>query len=65
MATRKPMFLDEYGATEMAATDDIALGGLAMSGDITMATNKVTGLGAGASAGDALSYGQANASLAG
>lgn len=44
MATRKPMFLTEWGGEEMAATDDIALGGLAMSGDITMDGNEVTGL---------------------
>lgn len=46
MATRKPLFYNasEFGPEEMAADDDIALGGLAMSGDITMGTNEVTGL---------------------
>ena len=44
MATRKPLFFGDYGSEEMANADDIALGGLAMSGDITMATNEVTGL---------------------
>jgi len=34
----------------MPATDEIALGGLAMSGDITMATKKITGLGDGSAA---------------
>jgi len=65
MATRKPLFLGEYGSEEMAAADDIALGGLAMSGDITMSSNKVTGLAAATASGDALSYGQSGASLAG
>jgi hypothetical protein len=46
MATRKPLFFNstEFASEEMAATDDILLGGLAMSGDITMASNEVTGL---------------------
>jgi hypothetical protein len=65
MATRKPLFLGDYGAEEMATSDDIALGGLAMSGNITMGTNKVTGLASASASGDALSYGQSGASLAG
>ncbi|PNX51466.1 MAG: hypothetical protein BV456_03120 [Thermoplasmata archaeon M8B2D] len=65
MATRKPLFLGDYGSEEMATTDDIALGGLAMSGNITMGTNKITGLGSATSSGDALAYGQSGASLAG
>lgn len=45
MATRKPLFFGaDYGSEEMAAADDIALGGLAMSGNITMSSNEVTGL---------------------
>lgn len=44
MATRKPLFLTEYGGEEMHPTDDIQLGALAMSGDITMGGNEVTGL---------------------
>jgi len=61
MATRKPMFLTEFGGEEMAATDDIALGGLAMSGDITMAGNEVTGLPAVPSATGAVSKEYADA----
>ena len=65
MATRKPMFQTaEAYLEEMAAADDMALGGLAMSGAITMGTSKVTGLGAGSSANDALAYGQSSWSLA-
>lgn len=66
MATRKPLFLtSEAYHEEMAAADDMALGGLAMSGNITMSTNKITGLGAGDTAGDAISYNQASAQLSG
>jgi len=37
MATRKPLYFDAVTGlqTEMPATDEIALGGLAMSGDVT------------------------------
>ena len=65
MATRKPLFLGEVGFEEMAASDDIELGGLSMSGDIAMGTNKVTGLGAATASGDAVGYGQSGASLVG
>jgi hypothetical protein len=65
MATRKPLFLGDVGAEEMAATDGIQLGALSMSGDIAMGTNKVTGLGAASASGQAISYGQASASLNG
>lgn len=65
MATRKPLFLGDVGAEEMATTDDIALGGLAMSGNITMGSNKITGLAAATASGDAISYAQSGASLAG
>lgn len=65
MATRKPLFLGDVGAEEMATTDDILLGGLTMSGDIAMGSNKVTGLAAASASGDAISYGQSSASLAG
>lgn len=44
MATRKPMFLTEWGGESFADGDDMVLGGLAMSGDITMSSNEVTGL---------------------
>ena len=54
MATRKPMFMTAEGYfEEMAAADDLQLGGLAMTGNITMADNKVTGLGVPTSDGDA------------
>jgi len=65
MATRKPMFLGEVGGEEMASTDDMALGGLAMSGNVTMAANKLTGLGSASGSGEALVYGQSSGSLAG
>ena len=59
MATRKPMFMGTEGFhEEMAAADDMALGGLAMSGAITMGTSKITGLGDGSAAGDAVNKGQ-------
>lgn len=54
MATRKPMFMTAEGFfEEMAATDDLQLGGLAMSGNIAMTNNKITGLGAPSSDADA------------
>lgn len=54
MATRKPMFMSAEGfLEEMAAADDLQLGGLAMSGNITMTNNKITGLGAPSSDADA------------
>lgn len=64
MATRKPTFLTEWGAEEMAVTDDIALGGLAMSGNIVMAGNEVTGLPSVPSATGAVSKEYADALLA-
>ena len=56
---------DNPGPNQAAATDSLQLGGLTMSGAIAMGANKITGLASGASAGDALAYGQASASLAG
>ena len=53
---------------EQAASDELALGALTMGGDISMTpptTYKVTGLGDGANAEDAIAYGQAAASLSG
>ena len=63
MATRKPLYFDAVTGfqTEMPATDEIALGGLAMSGDITMATKKITGLGDGSAAADAVNKSQLDA----
>jgi len=54
MALRKPLFMATEGYhEEMAAVDSLQLGGLAMSGDITMGNYKVTGLGAPSLDGDA------------
>jgi len=50
---------------EQDPTDDIELGGLAMSGDITMDSNQITGLTGGSSTGEVLAYGQSGASLSG
>lgn len=62
-ALRKPMYITSAGyAEEMAANDYLELGQLTMSGNVIMATNKVTGLGQASSAGDALAWGQ-NASI--
>lgn len=67
MAERKPLFMDQTEGfmEEMATSDSMTLGGLAMGGNISMGTNKVTGLGAATASGDAISYGQSSASLAG
>ena len=66
MAARKPLFLASEGYhEEMALADSMSLGGLTMSGDIVMGSNKVTGLAAATTSGDALSYGQSGAQLAG
>lgn len=67
MAERKPLFLNqtEGFSEEMTTTDSMTLGGLTMGGDITMEGNKISGLGAGTSEGDALSYGQSSALLSG
>jgi len=66
MALRKPLFMSAEGySEEMAAADSIELGALTMSGNIVMATNKITGLGAATATGDALAYGQSGALLNG
>jgi len=66
MATRKFLYGDSNGYhREQDPADDIALGGLAMSGNITMGTNQITGLTGGDASGEALAYGQSGASLAG
>lgn len=66
MALRKPLFMSAEGySEEMASADSIELGALTMSGNIVMATNKITGLGAATASGDALSYGQSGALLNG
>lgn len=66
MALRNFLFQTTEGYfEEQQPTDSAQLGGLAMSGAITMGTNKITGLGAASGANDALAYGQSSASLAG
>jgi len=66
MAERKPMFMAADGfSEEMAIADSMTLGGLTMGGNVIMAANKITGLGAASASGDALAYGQSSASLAG
>jgi len=66
MALRKPLFMAAEGySEEMAAADSIELGALTMSGNIVMATNKITGLGSATATGDALAYGQTGALLNG
>lgn len=66
MATRKFLYGGALGySREADPTDDIALGGLAMSGGIDMNSNKVTELAAATASGDALSYAQSGASLSG
>ena len=52
-------------AEEMSSGDSINLGGLGMTGSITMGNNKITGLAAGTTDGDALAYGQTGAKLLG
>lgn len=69
MAERKPLFMDQTStggfAEEMLPGDTATFGGLTLGGDVVMAGNLVTGLGAGASEGDALSYGQTGAVMSG
>jgi hypothetical protein len=62
---RKPVYFDNTDEfVDMDATDELELGGLTMSGDIAMGSNKVTGAAAATAAGDVLVYGQTGASLA-
>lgn len=63
MATRKPLFFGDLGSEEMAAADDIALGGLAMGGPITMGGSKITGVGDATADGDVIGYDQTGAQL--
>jgi hypothetical protein len=51
--------------SEQAASDELELGALTMSGYIAMGGNKVTGLAAGANAEESIAYGQAGAALSG
>jgi hypothetical protein len=66
MALRKFLFQSTEGYfEEQQPADALDLGGLTMSGNIAMGTNKITGLGAATAANDGLAYGQSGASLAG
>jgi len=66
MALRKFLFLNSGGFPDEQETDDtLELGGLTMSGDIAMGSNKITGLPTYNVAGNLLRYGQSNPSLAG
>lgn len=66
MAERKPLFMDAEGfSSEMPTTDTASFGGLTLGGDIAMGTNKVTGLGAGTAADDAVNKSQLDAAVSG
>lgn len=66
MAERKPLFMSAEGwSEEMATADSMTLGGLTMGGDITMGTNKITGLGAGTDPTDAVTKAQLDAASGG
>ena len=66
MALRNFLFQSAEGYfQEQAPTDSLDLGGLAMTGDITMGSNKVTGAAAATASGDLISYGQSGALLSG
>ncbi len=66
MALRKFLFQSAEGfSEEQAAADDIALGGLTMSGAIAMGTNQITGMADGTAATDAVTLQQLDAISAG
>jgi hypothetical protein len=67
MAERKPLFMDAGAGfhEEMAQADTATFGGLTLGGDVTMAGNKITGLGPATNPGDAASYGQAGVMFSG
>lgn len=69
MTLRNFLFLNvdnNYGYNEVAAdSDSTKLGGLTMSGAIVMATNKITGLGNGVDAQDAVTKSQLDAAVTG
>jgi len=66
MALRRFTHIADDGyLDEQDAADSLELGGLTMSGDVAMGSNKVTGVAAATAAGDALVYGQTGASLTG
>jgi len=64
MALRKPLFMSTEGfSEEMAATDTAAFGGLTLSGNIAMGTNRITGLGNASGAQDAVTLSQLEAAV--
>ena len=68
MAIKKFLYWDSTEETYIdqdQSSDSLQLITLDMQGDVTMNSNKVTGLAAGSSSGDALSYDQASAQLSG
>ena len=66
MATRKFIYAGPNGyMREQDPTDDVQLGGLAMTGNIAMGTYQITGLTGGDASGEALAYAQSGASLSG
>lgn len=61
MAERKPLFLAAEGySEEMHPSDTASFGGLALTGDISMAGNNITGLGDGTNPQDAVTLSQLN-----
>lgn len=66
MALQRFLYADANGYAQQApAASSLELDGLTMSGAIAMGTNPITGLEAADASGEALSYGQAGASLSG
>ena len=59
MAARKPLFLSSEGySEEMNVADSMQLGALTMTGNISMGTNKITGVANGTVDSDAINKGQ-------
>jgi hypothetical protein len=59
MAARKPLFLSSEGfSQEMALADTAQFGGLTLTGELAMGTNKITGLADGTVDSDAVNKGQ-------
>lgn len=68
MTQRKFLYLSSEGYSQEhdTATDELTIAGLTMAGAIDMqSSNKITNLSAATASGDALSYGQSGAQLAG
>jgi len=63
---KKFLYGDDYGyLREQDPADGLELGGLALTGDISMDSNQIIGLSAASAAGEALAYGLPGASLSG